>query len=330
MLCLDEHDYKVLRMGLRQNQSHAKRPLFIFPCGGSEDSHPSRKLLRDYIRKSKGLCNVVCLTAEDLANQNVLEGLSLVQQEAMLADICDWIIVFAESVGSFCELGAFTALPHIADITSVAVDRRYQGQHSYLLDGPVREVASRDSRLSHVFYLDLNNPMTCPELEASLSGLRDAVKFEYGFDPAKNRKPFNMPGGEVKVGSLVHEFLDLFQLLGPMTADEVIESYCGIMGFASEELDTVVSPTLEEDMKEPRPATARQVLAMMRAVGLIEVFGVPKGDGSLLTSRIRLEDYFRFRSSAPRGFYDARAKVALRRRSRGQEGYTDVYRRFDG
>lgn len=329
MLCLDERDYKVLQNSLRNNQSHERRPLFIFPCGGDENEHPSRRLLRDYIQKNKTMCNIICLTAEDLANKKVLGDLSLVQQEAMLADICDWILVFAESVGSFCELGAFTALPHIADITSVAVDRRYKGGHSYLLDGPVMEVQSRESPLSKVFYLDLQNPMACADLEETLSGLRDTVREKYGSKPSKNRKPFSVHGEKITVGSLVHELLDLFQLLGPMTESEVIEAYCGVLNFEPEELSAVISPTLEEDMKESRPVTAHQVLGMMRATGLLDTFGCEEGEGMLLMSRIRLEDYFRFKGAASRGFYDVRARVALRRRSSGQEGYSNVYRRFD-
>ena len=101
--------------------------------------------------------------------------LNLLQQEAMLADISDWILIFAESCGSFCELGAFSALPHAAWITSVAVGKQYKGSRSFLIDGPVEEIATGDSSLNKVFYLDLNNPMSSPDLCRFVSELRPLI-----------------------------------------------------------------------------------------------------------------------------------------------------------
>ena len=101
--------------------------------------------------------------------------LNLLQQEAMLADISDWILIFAESCGSFCELGAFSALPHAAWITSVAVGKQYKGSRSFLIDGPVEEISTGDSSLNKVFYLDLNNPMSSPDLCRFVSELRPLI-----------------------------------------------------------------------------------------------------------------------------------------------------------
>lgn len=172
--CISKTDLNILRNHLRVYRDVNKLPLFIFPCGGDQSLHSSRRFFRAYVSNNhtEALKNVFCLTAEDVAAEMDGSRLNLLQQEAMLADISDWILIFAESCGSFCELGAFSALPHAAWITSVAVGKQYKGSRSFLIDGPVEEIATGDSSLNKVFYLDLNNPMSSPDLCRFVSELR--------------------------------------------------------------------------------------------------------------------------------------------------------------
>lgn len=101
--CISKTDLNILRNHLRVYRDVNKLPLFIFPCGGDQSLHSSRRFFRGYVSNNhtEALKNVFCLTAEDVAAEMDGSRLNLLQQEALLADISDWILIFAESCGSF-------------------------------------------------------------------------------------------------------------------------------------------------------------------------------------------------------------------------------------
>ena len=113
-LLLKPHVIDVLRRHLRRNRRYGEQPIFIFSCGGKEEDHPARGILKQYVEKNQGILfrNVFLLRAEDIASEPQMAEFDLLTQEAIVSDIADWLIIFAESVGSFCELGAFAAMPH--------------------------------------------------------------------------------------------------------------------------------------------------------------------------------------------------------------------------
>lgn len=329
--CISTTDLNILRNHLRVKRAVKKIPLFIFPCGGDQSLHSSRRFFRSYISNNhtEALNNVFCLTAEDVAAEMVDSKLNLLQQEAMLADISDWILIFAESCGSFCELGAFSALPHAAWITSVAVGKQYKGSRSFLIDGPVEEIATGASSLNKVFYLDLNNPMSSPDLCRFVSELRSVIfdnDAKWGKSGSKAaRKMINRVETEINVGSLVHELLDLLQILGPMSETDLRTIYCAAKGFHASKLK-IHSPILNADMKNAGvPISWSDVCCMMRATGLVSKVGRNKGSDSLLKSTIHLDSYFMFKGNEDRDFSNMRARVILRKRSMGYGGVADVY-----
>lgn len=255
--------------------------------------------------------------------------LNLLQQEAMLADISDWILIFAESCGSFCELGAFSALPHAALITSVAVGKQYKGSRSFLIDGPVKEIATGDSSLNKVFYLDLNNPMSSPDLCRFVSELRPLIgvnatkRGKAGLKAA--RKMINRDESKINVGSLVHELLDLLQILGPMSETDLRTIYCAAKGFRASKLK-IYSPILNADMKNAGvPISWSDVCCMMRATGLVSKVRCNRGPDYLIKSTIHLDSYFMFKGSEDQDFSNMRARVILRKRSMGYGGVAGVY-----
>lgn len=92
--CISKTDLNILRNHLRVNRDVNKLPLFIFPCGGDQSLYSSRRFFRAYVSNNhtKALKNVFCLTAEDVAAEMDGSRLNLLQQEAMLADISDWML----------------------------------------------------------------------------------------------------------------------------------------------------------------------------------------------------------------------------------------------
>lgn len=326
--CLDESDFELLRSHLRKQQSHQNRPVFIFPCGGEEKEHLSRKLFRDYIQKCRcdELNNVFCLTAEDIAQSDALKNLNLLQQEAMLADISDLIFIFAESVGSFCELGAFSSLPHASAITALAIDRKFEFEHSFLNEGPAQEIMDSKYPFNRVFYLDLNNPFSSAELCLFISEIRKNLKLGENRVLTEKRKTPNSDQNNVQVGALAHEILDLLQLFGPLSKHEIVLLYKKVKEFRKIK---IISRIISEDMKRQPKCEIKleDVLSMLVATGLVIHHEARPKAPSLYSSAIHIESYFMFANTDAPRFAKMRAKVLLKMRSYRKGEMRDVYRK---
>lgn len=322
---LTDADVETLRGHLRKRRNSSSRPIFIFPCGGNDEEHITRKLFREYIRRDKTgvFDNVFCLTAEDITKSGAVKELNLLQQEAILADICDWIIVFAQSAGSFCELGAFAALPHIAQITSVGISSRYECETSFLNDGPARELEENSSGLSRRFYLQFDSPFLDAEFAHYVSSIRDNVKKHESSTDAGPRMGLNALEAEVRVGPLVHELMDLLQLLGPCGEDELLNAYCRIKNFHKEKI-RIESTSLKEDMRSARTSRIQfeSVVDMMVATGLARV-----EDRGTISSTVHLHSYFMFKDTMDPDFRRVHARVLLKKRRDGV--IRNVYRKDD-
>lgn len=328
-----QSEIAILRRYQRQNQNHTGRPLFIFPCGGDERSYHSRVRFRSYIERS-GLTafnNVFCLTAEKIANKNALPKLNLLQQEAMLADICDWIVIFAESVGSFCELGIFSVLEHAAAITTIVVDSKYEHSGGFLNDGPAKEIARLDFPLSKVFYLSTGSPFSNAEFAKFASCFRDNVRRGMEYRTTRDRKKINRDESSVCVGPLAHELLDLLHLVGPIPRDDLFELYCNVKGFDRRSVK-VVSTILSEDMKKPVSIDMADVVDMMLAVGLISLKQKAFLGLDVVESNIVPDSYFMFlndSAAARKSLSEVRASILLRKRAFMKGRTKNVYRRSD-
>ena len=313
----------------RQMRAHRRnlerRPLFVFSCGGAEDAsppHPARGNLEAFIARSKSpaLDNVFCLKAEAIAANRVFDKMDLLTQEAIIADVADWLIIFAESVGSFCELGAFASLPHVQSITSVAVDSRHKGAKSFLIDGPVEVIKRASSPLSKVFYLDLDCPLASAEFTGFVSSIRVAVKDGERLKDNRGRKRLNDSQGFINIGSLVHELLDLVFLMSPINERDLIELYCILKGFDGAGL-RIRSRVLTLDMNKGDSVILRtdQAVSFMIASGMVESSGGRDGE-RLLTSSFLLHDYFMFKSDRSGELEEIRKRVALDKRRDGVGG----------
>ena len=325
MECIYPEDVRELKSFIRERRDLGNRPIYIFPCGGDEKEHVSRKHLRGYLKRAKSpsLHNVICLTAEDVATRNELADLSLVQQEAILADICDWILIFAESVGSICELGIFSSLPHALRVTSVVIDERYKDEKSFMADGPVREIEKSGKLLNQVFYANFDCVFSNPKLEAFINDLRDHIKNDGG-----ERRKYNDDVSNLNVGSLVHELMDLLQIVGPITSADLLNLYCELKGFTAKSKMRISSPTLQADMKSTVSISFEQVISIMDAVGIIRQQKRARDrarDKLNLTPAVHLESYFMFKSTDSREFARIRSRILLRKRRKGIWGGKNVY-----
>lgn len=311
--CVTDQDLWTLRFHAKINRNLGNRPIFIFPCGGDEESCSSRRSLRSYlhINKDPNLENVVCLTAESLIGRPELKGLSLVKQEAILADICDWILIFVESPGSICELGIFSSLPHALKVTSAAIGKKYEHEKSFLSGGPLKEIEESSGPFNRLFYLDLSNPISCPDLQKALHELRETVNRN-----SAKRKMINRDVGRIDVGSLVHELLDLMQIAGPITAEDLQELYLRVKGFDGGVI-RAYSGILNSDLGCEGPISYKQVIGMMKGVGLIEGEAISNSSKEYLLPMVHLDSYFMFGRTDSRDFAGMHARILLRKRKGG-------------
>lgn len=326
---LNDDVINVLKRHSANYRNRQRRPILVFSCGGDAKDHASRDRLRRYVQANDTvLDNVYFMSAENIAKESAMREFDLLAQEAIIADIADWLVLFAESVGSYCELGAFAALPHTVSIMSVVVDKRYKNSSGFLLNGPAKVVENCKAPLSDVFYSDLECPMENAEFENTVLNIRDLVEKSEDFPTNKGRKLINSKPDAIMVGSFAHELLDLVVLFQPISEEDLLTLYSEVKDFEKTKLK-IVSRVLSLDMKKEYTISIGQVLAAMRATELIGVVDNDTFKQPHYYSKVWLNDYFMFRRTQEDDFRQMRAKVLLSRKGRRQEGAKSLYRRFD-
>lgn len=122
----------------------------VFLCGAASTKKKTsyRDLLRNELKKAK---RVSILYPEDLfmelLNRKKYDLLTL---EKLLATNSDYIVIVCESPGSFTELGAFVNNSETVDKVIVLLQTKYKNAKSFIRQGPVEYVRSKDK--SHVIY----------------------------------------------------------------------------------------------------------------------------------------------------------------------------------
>lgn len=318
---------EVLRQHARQRTLSKQRlPRFIFVCGAAETpEHPARGVIKSYVSKNKKLDNVFCLTAESVTNESVFGDLDLVTQEAMIADVADCLIVFAESIGSYCELGMFTALPHALSITSVAIDKKYKDKHCFLTDGPVRAIEGKRLPLCRAFYLDPTCPLACAEFVSFIDSIQTLIQSNNETMKGQMKKLINTEQSYIDVGSLVHELIDLINLLEPITCSDLKGIYCAIKRFDPKRI-RIVSPIIKKDLRRANPRIRfEQVVDFMRVNGIVTEIGIEHSE-AVYYSNVKQESYYMFMDTLSKSFQDIKPRVLLRKREREIFGVKSVYR----
>lgn len=126
----------------------------VFLCGAAstKDKKSVRDSLRQILTKTKRLS---ILYPEDLfmelLNRKKYDLLTL---EKFLATNSDFIVVVCESPGSFTELGAFVNNNDTVDKVIVLLQTKYKNAKSFIRQGPVEFVASKNK--NHIIYYNSN------------------------------------------------------------------------------------------------------------------------------------------------------------------------------
>lgn len=92
--------------------------------------------------ENKKFKNVLCVISEKMYDNN--EQLDTLTFEELLAELSDEIIIIVESVGTICELGAFTVKEEYVKKLLVINDKNHKDDKSFINEGPIAKLMSFD------------------------------------------------------------------------------------------------------------------------------------------------------------------------------------------
>lgn len=235
-------------------------PLFLFLCGGEDGNskYVCRAHTERHIRSNPALQAIVTVKPEILLDRysDIVGKMNLLELEAIIAELSDSVLLFDESEGPLCELGAFSMSPQIKDILTACIPARFRGSRSFAIQGPVKLIEDCDSKLSNVFYLDIDCPFSSAELLEYFLSFESTVRYF-----KKHR--INRDKDQVDLGSFCRECLDLAAIFAPITDEDLLEVYKCFKGFES------FNFSFNAVEKRPRGFSYQVVLAYLASTDLI-------------------------------------------------------------
>jgi len=206
-------------------------PKLVFLCGKAKDSNynnSSRGKLERYLLTHSSEIHIVL--SESIWEDNSEGDIDLLTFEEFLAETSDYIVLFVESPGSCCELGAFAYNEIIfSKKLTIVIDKSFENDKSFIQIGPTTK-AKKDG--ATVVY--------APIFQSSLlssEGLRDVAngiiqECTPAFVSAKNKRIPNK-GSTILVNTFILELLDLLHLLQPISPNDLLEIYKLLKGINS-------------------------------------------------------------------------------------------------
>ena len=131
---------------LEESIFERKEKYTLFVCGGEvgESANSNRAHFLKWAEKE--LTDVIPLVAEQAYRESYSdrspEFINLGKFEQLVAGVCDCVLIFPESVGSYAELGLFSAYAPLKKKVLVANEAEYHNKDSFLNLGPVQNIDS--------------------------------------------------------------------------------------------------------------------------------------------------------------------------------------------
>lgn len=136
---------------------------FVFLCGGNYKEYDSRNVLANILNKKN---NIQIIISERLISTRGL--LDLLTFEIVLEAISKMVLICLESMGSACELGAFS---NIGDSNKevVIINKEYAKDESFINQGPLAYLKSKnDNRVIVTNFIKQPNKKTSIELNSEI------------------------------------------------------------------------------------------------------------------------------------------------------------------
>ena len=154
---------------------------------------------------------------------------NLVLFEEVLAELSDAFILFLESMGTSCELGAFTYDDNqFKEKLIIVEDLKFKDAPSFLNQGAIAK--AKDNNSSVVYsHLDDGGLLSSNELRISIKKMIDDF---HSIKPI-NRRYINLQEDKVLLNSFAIEILELINLFQPISKKDLLNVYKRIKGFSS-------------------------------------------------------------------------------------------------
>lgn len=207
-------------------------PKFVFICGEqiinddgsvkSEEELLSSENKRHYLISSleknikvldkRKFKNVLCVIPEKMYSSN--ENVDTLTFEELLAELSDEIIIIVESVGTICELGAFTVKEEYMKKLLVINDDGHINDKSFINEGPIQKLISFDEeKLIWASY-------KYDEFKKNFfinSYIKDVLSTDLVIQPNKSNK--------LDIKNLIYELFNIIEIFAPITKRELLYIY---------------------------------------------------------------------------------------------------------
>lgn len=209
-----------------KKQARISTPRFVFLCGkgkvkSDEYSKTNRGLIQRYI--SNKIPMVSFAISEHVWNDLYKTDTDLLTFEVFLAEVSDYIILFVESMGSACELGAFTFdNKSFMKKLIIVLDEKYQYDESFIKTGPVMKAQKGGAS---IVYANLTGGLFAS------NALRNKVDEIVGEMSRKKQVNINLCKDKIMVYAFILEILEIIKLFQPVQSEKIIHLYKDIKGF---------------------------------------------------------------------------------------------------
>jgi len=248
-----------------ESYKREKTPIIVFLCGKKIKENADEKTNREYVIKyfEKDGNNLITLLSEHLWQDEFLSEIDLLTFEEFIVEICDYILIFVESYGSACELGAFTY--HNKQYQKklvVYMHSKFKNDKSFINQGPIEKIRKIGQR---VIYTDWDKGLLGDE--EVLKSLIDVSSFQ---DRSTKRyhKEIRENGNEnvkIYLTTFLYEICELINLLQPISSKELISFY--------KRLKNIESFTfIKSDKNEfSSPIQVKHILKLLSVIGYISI-----------------------------------------------------------
>ncbi len=221
-----------LKSILNQKNRSITFPKFVFLCGKCYDHNQHNSSNRGTIgrflnSKSK---DIIIVLSEEIWDYAFSSNIDLLTFEDFLAEISDWIILFVESAGSICELGAFAYVDSaFKDKLILVLDKARQNDKSFIMTGAVAK-ATKDKVKVIFTKLEGNGLLSNAEMRELVEQIAST---SVDYNSKINVKSPNINKDKINVYSFILELLELIEITQPVLQKDLIEIYKEIKGFNS-------------------------------------------------------------------------------------------------
>lgn len=206
-------------------------PKFVFLCGAAYSQcgydNTNRGIADKYLRRKSD--DVFIVLSEKLWEDSFDSNIDLLTFEEFLAEVSDSIILFVESPGSFCELGAFAYAEKLfSDKLIIVIDEKYKGDKSFIITGPTAKALKDGAKVIYA-PLDGTGLLSSYDLRSALD---EKVQDFKSKSSAQNKRTPNQTEDHILVNSFILELLELIKILQPVSRRDLIDVYKAVKGFS--------------------------------------------------------------------------------------------------